>query len=320
MVPRCFLPRRPRTVVADEQAAVDYIDRLRRSGDWIDEQSERLLIGAGKGRLPVAPLVRQAIEWAEGVLRPAVPEALAAPGSTGGWDPGAAWREERDARAGEVVKPALARWVEVLRELLPVARSADQPGLVHLPGGEADYANCVRSFTTLSLAPEEIHRIGLEELERLEERALEFGASRQLDSLAAIHQASRASSASRPPGVAMAAATAAIRRAEARAGEVFPQPLPPRCEVSAMPEVIASSGMAPHYTPPRLDGSRAGTFWFNSERPTTGTGWDLEAVAFHEAVPGPSPAALADPDARRATRHAAAASPVGLRRGVGALR
>jgi uncharacterized protein (DUF885 family) len=44
--------------------------------------------------------------------------------------------------------------------------------------------------------------------------------------------------------------------------------------------------MAPHYTPPRLDGSRAGTFWFNSERPTTGTGWDLEAVAFHEAVPG----------------------------------
>ena len=53
-----------------------------------------------------------------------------------------------------------------------------------------------------------------------------------------------------------------------------------------MPEVVAVSGAAPHYTPPRLDGGRPGTFWFNTERPTAGTGWDIEVVAFHEAVPG----------------------------------
>ena len=53
-----------------------------------------------------------------------------------------------------------------------------------------------------------------------------------------------------------------------------------------MPDVVAVSGAAPHYTPPRLDGGRAGTFWFNTARPTPGTGWDLEVVAFHEAVPG----------------------------------
>jgi uncharacterized protein (DUF885 family) len=56
--------------------------------------------------------------------------------------------------------------------------------------------------------------------------------------------------------------------------------------VSPMPEVVAVSGAAPHYTPPRLDGGRPGTFWFNTERPTAGTGWDIEVVAFHEAVPG----------------------------------
>jgi uncharacterized protein (DUF885 family) len=84
----------------------------------------------------------------------------------------------------------------------------------------------------------------------------------------------------------MVAATAAIRRAEARAAEFFPQPLPPPCEVTAMPAVVASSGMAPHYSPPRLDGGRPGTFWFNLERPTAGAGWDLEVVAFHEGVPG----------------------------------
>ena len=53
-----------------------------------------------------------------------------------------------------------------------------------------------------------------------------------------------------------------------------------------MPAVVASSGIAPHYTPPRRDGGRPGTFWFNLQRPTAGTGWDLEAVAFHEGVPG----------------------------------
>ena len=84
----------------------------------------------------------------------------------------------------------------------------------------------------------------------------------------------------------MRRAAAAVRRAEARAGEFFPAPLPPPCEVTPMPEVVAVSGAAPHYTPPRLDGGRPGTFWFNTERPTAGTGWDIDVVAFHEAVPG----------------------------------
>jgi uncharacterized protein (DUF885 family) len=49
---------------------------------------------------------------------------------------------------------------------------------------------------------------------------------------------------------------------------------------------VAASGMAPHYSPPRLDGGRPGTYWFNTVRPTAGASWELEGVAFHEAVPG----------------------------------
>jgi uncharacterized protein (DUF885 family) len=284
--PAVFFAVAARTVMVDPQAAGDYLERLRGIGTWIDQQSERLRIGAGKGRLPVAPLVQQAIEWAQTLLRAEVPEALATPRPPEGWEGEPRWREQRDRLAGDVVKPALARWVEVLRELLPRSRSADQPGLVYLPHGEADYANCVWSATTLPLAPEEIHRIGLEEVQGLEERMLELGAGLGMRSLAEIHEAARASAGDRSPADAMVAATTAIRRAEARAGEFFFPPLPPPCEVTAMPSVVASSGMAPHYTPPRLDGGRPGTFWFNLERPTAGTGWDLEGVAFHEGVPG----------------------------------
>jgi len=53
-----------------------------------------------------------------------------------------------------------------------------------------------------------------------------------------------------------------------------------------MPPTVAESGLAPHYTRPRQDGSRPGTYWFNTMRPSAGAGWDLEAVAFHETVPG----------------------------------
>jgi uncharacterized protein (DUF885 family) len=284
--PAELLATAARTVLADERAAADYLERLRAAGTWIDQQTERLQIGAGNGRLPVAPLVQEAIEWAEYVLGPAVPEAFATPEPPAGWDGEPAWREERDALAAGAVKPALARWLELLRELLPRARSGDQPGLVYLPGGATDYAVCVQSATTLPLAPEEIHRIGLSEIETLEARALELGAQLHLDSLPEFHQALWESSTRQSPSDAMAAATAAIRRAEARIGECVPPPLPPPCEVTPMPDVVAASGMAPHYTAPTLDGGRPGTFWFNLERPTAGTGWDLEGVAFHEGVPG----------------------------------
>ena len=281
-----FLAIAARTVVPDAQAAADYLERLRRGGGWIDQQTERLRIGAAKGRLPVAPLVEEAIEWAENVLRAPVPEALTAPRAPEGWEGEAAWREERDALAGAVVKPAMARWVELLRELLPRSRSGEEAGLVHLPGGEADYAACVRSSTTLPLAAEEIHRIGREELEAFEQEMLELGAELGLGSLDEIHLAARASSQRRSGGDAMETATRAIRRAEARTPDFFSEPLPPPCEVAPMPSVIASSGMAPHYSPPRLDGGQPGTYWFNLERPTAGAGWDLEVVAFHEGVPG----------------------------------
>jgi uncharacterized protein (DUF885 family) len=284
--PPILLGLAARTVITDVGAADDYLERLRRSGDWLDQQTERLRIGAAKGRLPVAPLVAEAIEWAEGVLRAPMPEALVEPEPPEGLTRETAWRGQRDALAAGVVKPALARWTELLRELLPRARPGEEAGLVHIPDGEADYAKCLQSFTTLPLNAEEIHRIGLEELERFESQMLELGAQLQLSSLAEIQRAARESSKLRPPKDALAAAISAIRRAEAATPAFFPPPPLPPCDVAPMPSVIASTGMAPHYSPPRLDGERPGTYWFNLERPTAGTGWDLEVVAFHEGVPG----------------------------------
>ena len=282
--PATFLAVAARTVLVDPEAAEAYLTRLRGSGIWFDQLSEQLRTGARKGRLPVAPLAEQAITWAQDVL-PGLRPVFAAPPPPG-WDGAAAWEAERRAAAEEVVRPALARWVATVKELLPRARPSERAGLVYLPGGEEDYARAIRIYTTLPLSAEELHQTGRGHIAALEARAVELGAGLGLSGLDEVFAALRDSNGQVAPDEAIRQATAAVRRAEARAGEVFPEPLPPPCEVTPMPEVVAVSGAAPHYPPPRLDGGRPGTFWFNTMRPTAGTGWDTEVVAFHEAVPG----------------------------------
>ncbi|HTT51353.1 MAG TPA: DUF885 domain-containing protein [Streptosporangiaceae bacterium] len=284
--PAAFLAVAARTVLVDPAAAEAYLTRLRRSGTWLDQLGERLRSGASRGRLPVAPLAELAITWAEGVLAAPGSSPVLAPRPPQGWARASAWAEERRVAAAEVVHPALARWVATVRELLPRARPSDRAGLAYLPGGEEDYTRAVRIYTTLPLSAGELHQTGLDQIEALQARAVELGASLGLSGLAEVFGALRDSAGKIAPQEAIRQATAAVRRAEARAGEFFPQPLPPPCEVTPMPGVVAVSGAAPHYTPPRLDGGRPGTFWFNTGRPTAGTGWDIDVVAFHEAVPG----------------------------------
>lgn len=285
--PPVLLAVAARTIIGDPTAAADYLERLQAADRYLSQEDERLRAGAARGRVPVAPLVQQAIDWADSVLADGAPPALLAPQPPEGWDGADAWQRELEDVVRELVAPAIARWRGMLAdELLAVSRPAERAGLVHVPDGEADYERMIRAHTTLPLTADELHQTGLDHIARLEDRARTLGDELGLPDLPAIHVAMRKAAADSVPEVAMAAAVAAIRRAEARAGEVFPDPLPPPCAVTPMPTSVAESGMAPHYSPPRLDGARPGTYWYNTIRPTAGGGWDLEGVAFHEAVPG----------------------------------
>jgi uncharacterized protein (DUF885 family) len=286
MGPANLLAVAARTVLMDPAAAEAYLTRLRGSGAWLDQVTERLRAGAGRGRLPVAPLAAQAITRTEAILADPGNNPVLSPQAPRGWPRAAAWEAERRAAAADVIEPALARWVETVKELLPRARPQEHAGLSWLPGGDADYANAIRIYTTLPLTAEQLHKTGLDHVAALEARAVELGARIGLSGLDAVFAAMRDAAGQLSPEEAIRRATAAVRRAEEHAPGFFPAPLPPPCEVSPMPEVVALGGAAPHYTPPRLDGGRPGTFWFNTRLPTAGTGWDIDSVAFHEAVPG----------------------------------
>jgi uncharacterized protein (DUF885 family) len=284
--PAMFLAVAARTVLVDEAAAENYLTRVRGSGAWLDQISGRLRDGARSGRLPVGPLAEQAITWAETILAAPESSPVLAPKPPRDWDRAAAWEVERRSAVADVVQPALARWADTVREVLPRARSSEHAGLKWLPDGEADYARAIRVYTTLPLSAEELHQTGLDHVAALEARAVELGKGLGLSGRDEVLAAIRDSAGKIAPEEAVGRALAAVRRAEERAPEFFPAPLPPPCDVTPMPDVVALAGAAPHYTPPRLDGGRPGTFWFNTLRPTAGTGWDIDVVAFHEAVPG----------------------------------
>jgi uncharacterized protein (DUF885 family) len=284
--PAMFLAVAARTVLVDDAAAENYLTRVRGSGAWLDQVSERLRDGARSGRLPVAPLAEQAIGWVETILAAPESSPVLSPKPPEDWARAAAWEDERRSAVADVVQPALARWANTVRELLPLARSSEQPGLMWLPDGEADYARAIQVYTTLPLTAEELHQTGLDHVAVLEARAVELGKGLGLSGRDEVLAAIRDSAGKIAPEEAVGRALAAVRRAEEQAHEFFPAPLPPPCDVTPMPDAVALGGAAPHYTPPRLDGGRPGTFWFNTLRPTAGTGWDIDAVAFHEAVPG----------------------------------
>jgi uncharacterized protein (DUF885 family) len=284
--PAMFLAVAARTVLVDESAAEDYLTRVRGSGAWLDQISDRLRAGAAAGRLPVLPLAEQALAWVETVLKAPENSPVMAPRAPADWDRAGGWEQERRAAVADVVQPALARWADTVRELLPRSRSSEHAGLSWLPDGEADYARAIQVYTTLPLSAAELHQTGLDHVAALEARAVELGRAIGLYGRDEVLAAIRDSAGKIAPEEAIRAAVAAVRRAEAQAPDFFPAPLPPPCEVTPMPDVVALAGAAPHYTPPRLDGGRPGTFWFNTLRPTAGTGWDIDVVAFHEAVPG----------------------------------
>jgi uncharacterized protein (DUF885 family) len=275
-----------RTTLPDEQAASDYLARLGGARTWFAQSAQRIRDGREVGRVPVASLVAKAIAWCDRQLQQDRPAAFLASEPPDGWSGTDAWRKERDKLITESVRPGLASWRDVLVDVQPLARDDDHVGVCALPGGAELYERCVAVHTTLRHSADVLHEIGRAAVADLEARAIELGRSIGLANLDEVRAAVRMSSAQTDVATAMSSAREAIKRAEAHAAEIMPPPLPAPCAVEPMPETVAEAGMAPHYTRPRADTGRPGTFWFNTMRATAGTGWDLEAVAFHEAVPG----------------------------------
>ena len=201
-------------------------------------------------------------------------------------------RSSLKAEAVQVVAtelyPAWREAIGVLENMMP--RAGEDAGLWRLPDGAAAYAYQLRLHTTTDLGADDIHRIGLEQVSRIEKEMETILASlgRTKGSLQErIEQLEKEQAyplTDEGRSRIMADIETILRDAQERSRELFA--LTPRAPVvaEAYPRFREATA-AGQYTAPSPDGSRPGTFRIPL-RPSRMTKFGLRTLVYHETVPG----------------------------------
>jgi uncharacterized protein (DUF885 family) len=280
----------PRAPLTDRRRARDYLERCRKLGAYVDGVVARHLEASAQGRFPTARGVRQTIaQLDEYLASPVEADPLVRPETPEGVDLDA-FRAEAAGIVETVVRPAMRRFREALaEELAPLARDDDHVGIGAVEGGAAAYDAAVRIHTTTDLAPEVIHRIGLDLLSGLHQEFAELG-GRALDARGTPEVLGRLrdDEALRfATGDEILAATRdALRRAEEAMPAAFRAYDITGCQVDEMDPVEAKDAVLGYYLPPSADGTRPGYFTVNTFAPSSRTRFEYDALTFHESMPG----------------------------------
>jgi uncharacterized protein (DUF885 family) len=191
----------------------------------------------------------------------------------------------------EDVRPAYESLVAALERLAP--RASGDDGAWSLPDGERYYATQLAAQTTTPLTADEIHRLGLAEVARIHAEMhkvltrVGFTGSLQ-EFFASMRGNPRFYLPEGPAGRAeyLRQATAAIDAARARLPEYFSVLPRASMQVKAVEEFREQSAGKAFYSEPAEDGSRPGTYYVNLFRMQDMPTYELEALAFHEGIPG----------------------------------
>jgi uncharacterized protein (DUF885 family) len=274
-----------------EQAHADgYLARLAALPTALSTIAERHRTGIAAGRLPVARLARAAVSHLDRYLANRDHDPLRRPQPPAGSPVAATFAADRDRLIDEVVRPAVARYRDLLAaEVVPHGRADDRAGLCWLPDGDRHYAALSRAHTTTDRTPESLHETGLEIVARLADEYAEiggavFGTRDVRDILDRLRTDPKLRWNNGDE--LLAAARTAIGRAEEVAPRWFGRLPGQRCVVEAVPADEAPGAPGAYYYPPAMDGTRPGTYFANTYRAEERHRHTAEATAFHEAVPG----------------------------------
>ena len=202
------------------------------------------------------------------------------------------WKEKAKKIIETNVRPAVLAYLDQLREEhLPKGRTDEKSGIFWIEGGEETYLRALRRYTGhKDTTVQEVHSIGISEIERLKTEFFEIGKNVFPDAKSpeeVIHKMQTEPAMryeSKEQMLQIAEDT--IERSYKPLNKwftVFPKspckvlPAPPESEQHAPPA---------YYVAPLPDGSRDGTYFLNTYKPKTKSIFEAESVAFHEAIPG----------------------------------
>ena len=185
------------------------------------------------------------------------------------------------------VGPAYAKFASFVKnDYAPKGRT--ELGVRSLPDGDARYQFQVKRLTTTNLTPEEIHQMGLQQVEEIDAQMLAIAKQLGFSDLKSFNQHIR-----EDPKLHGTSGQQILDLYQHYTDQMYTK-LPqlfgrlPKSKLSVVPMEAYREPSSPpaDYSPGTSDGSRPGRINVNQYEPQNRLLLNLEAIAYHEGVPG----------------------------------
>ncbi len=270
-----------------------YVARLGEFARLMDDEVERTRHDVGLGVIPPDFAIGGALGQMKTLRQPAdksslvtsVADRAKAKGIDGDW-------AAKATRAYEdKVLPALERQMALLQSLKP--RAVHDAGVWRLPDGEAFYALALRSQTTTTRTPAEVHQLGLDVTKELSARAdvlfRKLGMTQGTvgERYQGLFKDPKFIYPNTDAGKAKEVAdlNLIVQKMQKRLPAYFGALPKTLLEIRRIP-AATEAGASTHYTNGSLDGTRPGIYWLNLRDTGEAPYWDMLTTTFHEGIPG----------------------------------
>jgi len=265
----------------------DYIARLHQVPRVFTQTEEVLRAGKSDGLMPVRFLLEKVPGQCLGVVAadPFLRPTKKYPDSISPEDQRRLTQEITETVVNEVLPAYVAFGNFIAREYAPDGRTT--LAVTSLPGGEQRYLNDIRSRTTLSnLTPDQIHQLGLREIERIQAEMLAIAHQEGFADLATFRESLKTNPKYRPTSSEQIVDD--FRRYIAQMQPKLPDLFGfiPGSPVTVEPMPDFEPGNATHYQTGTPDGKRPGRVVVAVANFAERSLIDDEATAYHEGIPG----------------------------------
>jgi uncharacterized protein (DUF885 family) len=202
------------------------------------------------------------------------------------------WESQATKIVNAEVFPALDRQIAGMQAVR--ARAKPDTGAWALPGGEAYYADAVKASTTTNYTPEQVHKMGLDQVADISARidTILKGKGMTKGAVGARLMALNEDPAQLYPAndqgraqmlADLNAQIVEVYKLLPRAFNTLPKA---KVEVRRVPVFIQDGAANGYYQSAALDGSRPAAFYINLKETGDWPRYNLPTLAYHETVPG----------------------------------
>jgi len=270
----------------------DWITRLRAIPHAFDQVTSNMSIGVDDKRVPPKYLLEKTLEQVKQLANQKpedsplalplkkFPDSITTAQQT-------RIKTEMLAAISKQVLPAYQRFARFLEvAYIPAGRA--EPGISSIPDGERYYRFRIKESTTTNLTADQIHQIGLDEVQKDEAEMLAIAQKLGFQDLKSF----RASLKTNPKLKAtsreqlLETYRGYLGPMQAKLPELFGHLPKSPFEVVPVPDYLEKTSAPAYYQGGTPDGSRPGRLFIDTYNPTDRDLYQVEEIAYHEGLPG----------------------------------